>query len=43
MLGSDKSSGYYLEIILHSISRYDRLLPGPQQEAFHSEINQKVS
>jgi hypothetical protein len=31
------------EILLQSISRYFRLLPGPQQEAFLSEIAKNVS
>ena len=61
MLGSDRSRGYYLEmicadflagahmdgsdpdILLNSISRYYRFLPGPQQEAFLSEVNRRAS
>jgi hypothetical protein len=31
------------EILLQSISRYYRFLPGPQQEAFLSEVTQKAS
>src|SRR5450631_3096930 len=31
------------EILLRSISRYFKFLPGPQQEAFLAEINQKAS
>ena len=31
------------EILLQSISRYYNFLPGPQQEAFRSEVTQKVS
>src|SRR5208337_754477 len=30
------------QILLQSISRYYRLLPGPQQEAFRSEVNQRA-
>ncbi|MGB8888733.1 MAG: hypothetical protein WCC87_18535 [Candidatus Korobacteraceae bacterium] len=31
------------EILLQSISRYYNFLPGPQKEAFRSEVNQKIS
>jgi hypothetical protein len=31
------------EILLQSISRYYKFLPGPQQEGFLSEINRKPS
>ena len=31
------------EILLQSISRYYKFLPGPQQEAFLSEVNRKAS
>jgi hypothetical protein len=31
------------EILLQSISRYYKFLPGPQQEAFLSEVNQNAS
>ena len=31
------------EILLHSLSRYYRFLPLPQQQAFLSELSQKVS
>jgi hypothetical protein len=30
-------------ILLQSLSRYYGFLPGPQQEAFLSEVNRKVS
>ncbi len=31
------------EILLQSISRYYKFLPGPQQEVFLSEVNQNAS
>ena len=31
------------EILLQSISRYYQFLPGPQQQAFLSEVSQKAS
>ncbi len=31
------------EILLHSISRYYKFLPSPQQEAFLSEVNRKAA
>ena len=31
------------EILLQSISRYYKFLPGPQQEVFLSEVNRKAS
>jgi hypothetical protein len=31
------------EILLQSISRYYKFLPGPQQEVFRSEVNRKAS
>jgi hypothetical protein len=31
------------EILLQSISRYYKFLPGPQQQAFRSEVNQQAS
>ena len=31
------------EILLQSIARYYRFLPGPQQEVFRSEVNQEAS
>ena len=31
------------ETLLRSISRYYKFLPGPQQEAFLSEVNRKAS
>jgi len=35
--------GNHPEILLRSISRYYKFLPGPQQEAFLSEVNPKAS
>jgi hypothetical protein len=35
--------GNHPEILLRSISRYYKFLPGPQQEAFLSEVNRKAS
>jgi hypothetical protein len=31
------------EMLLQSISRYYKFLPGPQEEAFRSEISRKAS
>jgi hypothetical protein len=31
------------EILLHSLSRYYRFLPAPQQAAFLSQVNRKAS
>jgi hypothetical protein len=61
MLGTDKTRGYFLEmicadflagahldsgdpeILLTSISRYYKLLPGEQQQAFLANPHEKVS
>ena len=48
MICADFLAGAHMEgqnpdALLHSISRYYQLLPGPQQEAFLSEVNRKVS
>ena len=35
--------GNHPEILLRSLSRYCRFLPGPQQEVSLSEVNRKAS
>ena len=48
MICGDFLSGAHMDgsdpdVLLNSISRYYRLLPGPQQEAFLSEVNRRAS
>ncbi len=48
MISADFVAGAHMEgenpdALLHSVSRYYQLLPGPQQEAFLAEVNRKAS
>ncbi len=42
-LAGANSDGEQPDMLLHSISRYYKFLPGEQQEVFLSEVNRKAS